>query len=189
MDYHAAAPAVPREESQVTDRLTTTSYTNSTSCDTLALFLQAMQTQPTHHNITVSPELEIKLLWRPNTPDLYHSINYYSHTIHPCFPLRGTASLIKLSRKTYSEPNQTYKFNYKSIQKQWYSLGDGRGWGPIKWIHDCHNCCAMFPFPYKYIRNIHPRLARRATVELSYCFRFFPQNYPYETLTIRYTAP
>jgi hypothetical protein len=91
----ASAPATPREGSPITYRLTTTSYTNSATDDKLALFLHVMAMQPTHHSITVSPEHVIKLLWRPHTPDLLSSISYHSHNIHPCFPLRGTAALVK----------------------------------------------------------------------------------------------
>jgi len=60
-------PAAPREGSPITDRLTT-SHTNSTTDDTLALFRQVMLIQPKHHNITVSPEHVITLLGRPHMP-------------------------------------------------------------------------------------------------------------------------
>jgi hypothetical protein len=103
-----------REESPITYRLTT-SYTNSTTDDALALFREVMLIQPIHNSITVSPEHVIKLLWRPHTPELYPSINYYSHTIHSCSPLRGTTALRKLSRTAYSEPYQTHKFNYNLL--------------------------------------------------------------------------
>jgi hypothetical protein len=95
---HAITPATPREGSPITDRLTTTSYTNFTIDDTLALFLQAMAMQPTHHSITLSPEHVIKCMWRPHTPYLPSSISYHSYNIHPCFALRGTAALVQLFR-------------------------------------------------------------------------------------------
>jgi hypothetical protein len=110
----AAAPATPREGSPITTRLKTTSYINSTTDDTLALFLQVTPIF-THHVITVSPEHVIKLLWRPHTPNLYPLLNQYPHISHSCLSLRGTMALIKLNRGAYADPNRAYRSNYQLL--------------------------------------------------------------------------
>jgi hypothetical protein len=97
-----AAPTAPREGSPITSRLTTTSNTNYTTDDTLALFPYVITTLSAHHIITASPEHVIKLMWRPHTPDLVPSIGYYPHNyIHPCLSFTPV-SLAEQRRNKYT---------------------------------------------------------------------------------------
>jgi len=91
--------AATREGLPIANRLSTSLYNNSTTNDTLALFLQLTQKYPAYHIITVSREHVIQFLWRPHTPKITLSIpKCYSHNNHPRSPLRGTAALVKLHR-------------------------------------------------------------------------------------------
>ena len=97
-----AAPVAPREGSPITNRLTTTSNTNYTTDDTLALFPRVIPTLSKYHSTTVSPEHVIQLLWRPHTPDLFLSISYYPHNyIHP-YLVFTPVSLAEQRRNKYT---------------------------------------------------------------------------------------